>query len=191
MRLPTLLVEKRPDQLVNVYLKNENEYDAPLTAFIVGGHTIPRDMTLAIPFEEGIPAGRIMEVEMGLSAEAASYMEIYAAVFADGSVTGDPEAVKVILDTRRKAFEEIPKAIEMLSGESASIDEFRKWVEADGEVAWDNALSILADGSFPVPLHPVTPWRVIQLLEQGKNAREIVPLLNSLRDRLAQSKPAL
>jgi hypothetical protein len=199
MRLVTLSIEKRPDQLVNVYLKNE--YDSPLMAFLVGRredlgwgtarHTIPRDMTLAIPSEEGIPAGRSMEVEMGISTEDASHMEIHAAVFEDGSVTGDPDAVNVILETRRKAFEDIPKAIEMLSGESASIDQFRAWMEADGEVAFESALSILGGGSLPIPLHPMTPWRVIRLFEEGKTASEIVPLLNSWRDRLAQSKPIL
>jgi hypothetical protein len=205
-RFVTLSTEKRPDQRVNVYLKNE--YDAPLTAFTFGkcdieregsgegpdvgstAYLIPRDMLLEIPSDEGVPPGQVTEASADIDPKSALEMEIHAMVFADGAVAGNYEAINGILNARRKAQQDIATATKMLTS-GASLEEFRAWSEAECKVDWESAVRMLTGGAIPAPLNPTVALRVIRLLEQGKTAREIVPLLNSLRDRLAQSKPVL
>jgi len=216
-----------------------NEYSFAATAWIVECHSLNEagtewasqsrwdDEELGL---EGKPLGAQKETEFRMPArpnvggpQAAPKFfcenyQVIAAVFADGSVSGDLRWVNAIAADRRKTYQDIAKATDMLKKAESEGTERPKLIQQF--VDWQTAEAGRARPGKPAPNHGVSsswssrtlspgqqlpesnpmsglfaraavPGATIWLLqEKEKKYSDAVQVLSEWRDRLGKFKPA-
>ena len=187
----TLTGEDGPEQSVILHLKNN--FEAPLTAYVVGHlkdgeHSWntefqEKDVALRAEPDEGTAPGQVADVKITRSSGPASEWKLKAMVFADGTIAGDAGLVRFILDSRVQTYQDIVHAIEMISGKSPSVAAFMKWRNGDRVLKYPSPMEALAKIAVP--------QQVIKLINDGKSQPEILKLLLGWRDRLEQIRPSI
>ena len=181
--LPGLRVEPAPKGSV-IYIRNV--YTQPLNAFLVELIDYPGSRFAYSIDEvtgEGIPTGveKAFPVSsMLVGAVSPEYVKVQAALYADGSVSGNPEKIKQLIAHRSLTLEttrELIRRIETAQSNGTSklgiIDILKQWSESLGNL-YEKGMIALAIGK----------------LEQ----QSIEPVLSNLKrteQAIASSKPAL
>ena len=115
--LPGLRVEPAPHGSV-LYVRNV--YSQPLAAFLIELVDYPGSRFSHSTDEvagEGIPAGvekAIPVSSMLVGAVSPEYVKVQAAIYADGSVSGNPEKIKLLIAQRRSRLETARELIHAL-----------------------------------------------------------------------------
>ena len=197
---------------VTIHLRNE--YSSPATAWIVqcetpqGGsrhHWNDQDLSLqTAPIEPGKetefqiqprPPAMVARTAGGSCED----FHVIAAVFADGTVSGDLRWINAIVADRRQAYRDIAKAIDILKTDASAVSkQLADWQKSAGPQAMGGRASAIygpssgwmSSGTAPPPMRPFrspVPSAVLWLLEeQKKSPPEAVKALSDWRDRLAK-----
>jgi hypothetical protein len=138
--LPGLRVEPAPHGSV-LYVRNV--YSQPLAAFLIELVDYPGSRFSNATNEvagEGIPSGiekPIPVSNMLIGAVSAEYVKVQAALYTDGSASGNPEKIKLLIAQRRSRLEtarELIHRIEMAQSSGTSkpaiVDSLKQWSES-------------------------------------------------------------
>jgi peroxiredoxin len=143
------------------------------------------------------------------SANACKDYHVVAAIFADGTVSGDLQWINAIVRERRKAYQDLAKAIDILNkatgneaDQASVVQQLTEWKNTEqpqvrqGRVFANYGETSGWSGSTTGPPvgRPLTrdavPGATVWLVrEKGKSLPEAVKLLTEWRDRLSELKP--
>jgi len=213
-----LSMTKTVNEAGGVTIRLRNEYSAPATAWIVECHKPASggwasqwhwsDTSLGLdpkPLDPGKETD--FAVPKAMITRTCDDFHVIAAVFADGTVSGDRSWITAIVDERRRVYQDIAKAIDMLNksvndgaDRSAVVKQFTEWRDAElpnpGRVPKTYGETLGFNPQSPKPFIPTRPFAraavpgltVLLLQEQANAIPDAVKALQEWRERLGQIK---
>ena len=234
-----LSMTKTVNEAGNITIRLRNEYSAPATAWIVEchGESDPGPQWVSRwhwsetdfgldpkPLDPGKETEVVIRKPMSIANSkfgqqprgTCDNFHVIAAVFADGTVSGDLSWINAIMNERRKVYQDIAKATEMLNkavanktDPSAVVKQFEEWWQAErpgrmapAKTGYGVAFGSSWQGARPgQPLVPKMPPRAgtspraavpgvtLSLIQkEGTSLPETIKLLAAWRERLGQIK---